>query len=109
MVLEKDISRVRAQTKKKIAQIVENYKMMFPGEFRLVIEQVSRNRKMQRDKFATLRKTDFVERALIEIPQTLSSMFDLRLADDEKIEFKSKKGVRWFAGAYPMFKLAEKI
>lgn len=109
MVLERDINKLRAQTKTKIKGIVENYKMLFPGEFKLVIEQIKMNRKKQRDKFATLKKTVFVERALIETPQTLNSMFDLRLTDDEKIEFKSKKGVRWFANEFPMFKLAEKI
>lgn len=109
MVIERDINKVRTQTKKKINEIVESYKRMFPDEFNLVIEQIKLNRKKQRDKFATLKKTDFVERALIETPELLNSMFDLRLTDNEKIEFKSKKGIRWFAEQYPMFKIAEKI
>lgn len=109
MVLEKDINRVRTQTKEKIKQIVEHYKTMFPDEFRLVIEQIKFNRKQQKDKFASMVKTDFIERALVETPETLHAMFDIRLTDDEKLEFKSKKGVRWFAETYPMFKLAEKI
>lgn len=112
-MLERDINKVRVQTKTKIKTIVENYKMLFPDEFVLTIRQVALNRKAQRDKFASLKKgkfkADFVERALVETPETLNSMFDLRLTDDEKIEFKSKRGIRWFAKEYPMFKLAERI
>lgn len=109
MILEKDVNKLRESTKRKLKQIVWNYKMMFPHEFNLVIEQIAVNRKQQADEFATLKETVFVERALIEVPETLSSMFDIRLAEDEKIEFRSKVGIRWFANSFPMFKLAEKI
>lgn len=97
------------KTKAKIKEMVKNYKKLFPEEFALVVEQIKLNRKTQRDKFATLQKTVFVERALIETPETLNTMFNLRLTDKEKKEFGSKKGVRWFAKTFPMFKLAEKV
>ena len=108
-MLEKDITSIRVQTKQKVKGIVDYYKRLFPDEYWLVIKQISENRKNQVNKFASIKGNDFVERALMETPETLNSMFDLRLADNEKLEFKSKKGIRWFANAYPEFRLAEKI
>lgn len=109
MTLEKDISSVRNQTKLKIKGIVDYYKRLFPGEYWAVIEQVKKNRDNQMNQFGSIKGNDFVERALVETPETLNAMFDLRLDDSETLEFKSKKGMRWFANAYPEFKLAEKI
>lgn len=97
------------QTQTKIKGIVEEYKRMFPDEFELVILQIRKNRNNQITKFAEMKKTGIIERALIEMPETLNTMFTLRLNDDETEEFRTKKAVRWFAGAFPMFALAEKV
>lgn len=109
MTLEKDILSVREQTKQRIKGIVDYYKRLFPGEYWAVVKQVKMNRDNQQNKFGAIKGNEFVERALVETPETLNSMFDLRLADDEKLEFKSKKGMQWFANAYSEFRLAEKI
>jgi len=96
-------------TKLKIKTIVKDYIEMFPEEFCLAVRQIKRNRDNQRTKFAELKKTDFVERGLIEVPQTLNSMFYSQLTEDEMEELRTKKGIRWFANTFPVFKLAEKI
>jgi len=97
------------KTKEKIKRIVGEYKRMFPGEYNLVIKQIKRNRDNQRTKFAEMKQTGIVERALIEIPETLNTMFRLRFTENEEEEFRTKKAMRWFAKEYPMFSLAEKI
>ena len=84
--------------------------MIFPTEYDLAINQIKKNRLNQGSDLGKLKdKTIFVERALMEVPETLDTMFTLRLSDSEKEEFREKKSVRWFVKEFPMFKLAQKV
>lgn len=96
-------------TKISIRKIVKYYKRLFPDEYNLAIKQIEYNRRDQINKFASIKGNDFVERALTEIPETLSTMFTIRLTDFQMKEFREKRSVHWFAGEFPQFKLAEKI
>lgn len=100
---------MKESTKNSIRGIVKYYKRLFPDEYSLAVKQIEQNRKNQINKFASIKGNEFVERALIEVPETLSTMFTIRLTEDEMKEFKEKKSVHWFATEFPQFKLAEKI
>jgi len=91
--------------KTKIKQIVEQYKQLFPSEYKEVVILVA-EKKLQNalndNKFGKI-EGEILERQLMEYPETLYNMIMMKLEDEEKIWFNSKKGALWFAKHYKEF------
>lgn len=97
-------------TKNRIKNLVGGYKALFPEEYETVVNFIAQNRKLQENEFASMRKDmTMLERALFELPETLSTMLIKELKPLELEYFKSKDGGRWFAKTFPQFALAQKI
>ena len=88
---------------KKIIELVNNYKKVFPEEYKTVIGIVAE----KRSKFAEI-QGDFMERGLSEYPETLFNLFST-LPNEEQEFLKSKKGILWFAKTFKEFSLSEKL
>ena len=59
---------------------------------------------MLRNDFATLEGSEY-QRALFEIPETLSTMLIMSLEEEETVWFKTKQGAHWFCKTFPVFQL----
>jgi len=94
----------------KIEKALANYIKMFPDEAAAFMEQIKIKRKEQKDEFASTGKGSHVaERAILDVPATVDTMFSLALTEDELALLRSDKGVRWMAKNYPIFRIPEKI
>lgn len=97
------------EIKNKITEIVIDYKRLFPGEYKDVVDLMKQKRNQTKDEFASIRgkhslkSHGAVERALYEIPETLDGIFSLRLTEKEKEYYRSKQCARWFAGTFKEF------
>lgn len=110
------------QLKLKIEQLVKQYKELFADEYEACKLQVKRNRENQINDTGDMSKhTDFINRPLLEYPETLEAMFQLKFNEDERNIFynplnnkvkKLNSSIeihRWFAKKYPEFSLVKKI
>lgn len=95
-------------TKEKIALLVKGYIEKFPDEFAVFKMAVREKRDLSVNPTGAL-KTDFLLRALYDIPETLDDIFNLNLTDEEKGEFRTKEGARWFAKTFRAFRVIEKV
>lgn len=89
--------------KNRIKAIVKDYMLKFPDEYRTVKKELADKRNATVSKFAAIKNTDLLERAIHEIPMTLDSMLTLEMEDEAIAWFRSKEGARWFAGAFQAF------
>lgn len=96
-------------TQNRIKNIVRGYIELFPEEYKITVEAVEMQRRIQKDEYASASNSGTIERALLEYPETLSTMLIQQLNEEELTYFKSKEGARWFARTFPMFSLAVKI
>ena len=87
--------------KKKIAGVVKQYIKDYPSEFELLKEAVVMRRALNAHGFE--KKADM--RPLYELSDTLHTMLNLKLEEDEMTWFKSKKGGNWFAKEFKIFSL----
>ncbi len=93
----------------KISSIVDEYKRIFPAEYRLAVEAVKKKRENMQTKFGEIKGNGIVERAIAEYPETLFTSLNLQLDSDSLAYFSSKKGIRWFANKYREYSLVVKI
>lgn len=98
-----------------IIKIVENYKMLFPQEYFMVVEYLKERRKDLKTKFAEITETKgglkshgMIERALHEVPVNLEKMFSLSLTMEGLMWLRTKEGARWFAREYKEFLSGDK-
>lgn len=96
-------------TQNRIKNIVHGYKELFPEEYKVTVKAVEMQRRIQKDEFGSTQNSGNIQRALLEYPETLSTMLIQQLNEEELTYFKSKEGARWFARTFPMFSLATKI
>lgn len=96
------------EAKRHIKKIVDDYIMMFREEHDIVKEMVAAKRGMTNGDFALLEGSKDT-RALFEISETLSTMLVMQLNEEEIVWFKTKEGGRWFANAFPVYALPNKI
>lgn len=96
------------ETKVKIKKIVDDYITMFKQEHEIVKEMVAAKRGMATSDYALLEGSKYT-RALYEISETLSTMLVMQLSEDELIWFKTTEGGRWFANAFPVYCLPNKV
>lgn len=98
------------ETKEKIKECVKAYEDIFVYEFNQFKVGIREKRNQLRDqKFGETKGMDFVDRVLYEVPVTLYEIFIRRLSPDDMKQLKSKKGARWFAKAFPEYRIVEKI
>lgn len=93
------------EVQKKIETIVEDYKKLFWKEYELGIKAVQQTKDMQANKFGEMNGTDYINRALFEIPETLDNMLNKGLTIEENTYRKTKECARWFANKYKEFSL----
>lgn len=98
----------RQHAQKRIKNIVQLYKQMFPQEYKQACEAVIMLRKMQEDEFATVKGEHAgvsAQRALMETPEKLYMSLANELDGEELLYFKSVEGARWFIKVFPEFSL----
>lgn len=101
---------MRKETKLKISSIVKMYTDVFVAEFNDFKFGMRKKREsLQDSKFAQIKNSDFIERALYEMPETLFELLTNRLDLEEINELKTKDGGRWFAKTFKDFRISEKI
>lgn len=89
--------------KQNIAKIIEEYKLLFPEEYKALIKQNKEVRDNLKEEFAKV-KSDTIQRQLIEWPETLYTMLVQQLTREELNELfrnKDHKTIRWVARSYP--------
>lgn len=91
--------------REQVRQYTEAYRSLYVQEYEAFKAQTKMKRDTMRDQYATIKGGDFVERALVDFPETLFEMF----TDDCRIYLRDKDALRWFARAFPEFRLADKI
>lgn len=98
--------------KNNVTHFVNAYKWAFPAEYQATIKQVQENRnkniKASGDITKT-NKTDYLERVIHEMPETLFNILNKRLTQEELDWLGSVKGARWFATNFPEFSRVEKV
>lgn len=115
-----DKSKVRLrglnEFQNQIIKITENYKEMFPAEYRAVVNYLEERRKNLKTNFAELKESkggsntpELIERAIHEIPVTLEKMFQVSLSIEGLMWFRTKEGSRWFANEYREFLCGTKL
>ena len=95
--------------KLKVSRLVEGYIKMFPQEFEGFKVGIRQKRDKQVDKFGSFKKTDYLQRALYEIPETLDTIFRGVLNEDEREWLRTMKAARWFTKTFKEFSLIEKV
>lgn len=100
----------KAHTQKRIINLVEGYKKLFPQEYKQVCEAVIMQRQIQADEFARVKGEHAgpsLQRLLHEIPEKLYMSFVKELDGQELNYWKSLEGGRWFAKTFPQFSLTK--
>lgn len=101
--------------KAHITQIVNDYRRLFPEDYKTVCEGIALQRSLLLDdEFGVAQGTGSEMRALFEIPVDLSEMLIMQLSEEEMEWFKAgggdrKQGARWFAKEFKEFTLPKKI
>jgi hypothetical protein len=95
--------------KEKIKKVVLDYKKLFPQEYDDVKEVVKQKRNLKANPFGATLKDSALGRHILEMPETLHAIFNLRLDDEEMKVFNLKDSKRWFAKEFKEFSVAEKI
>ena len=93
----------------KITQLVESYKVFYKTEFNDFVKGHKAKLELKKNKWGEVKGMDMVERRVYEIPETLFSIFQIRLDPEEIAFLYSKKGALWFAKEFPEFRYTEKV
>ena len=90
--------------KLEIEKIVDDYKLMFPDEYSAMVKYMIWKSDQNIDDFGDLTKnTDYIEKYMGEVPETLFTMIHNRLSPEDYTDFESKEGKRWFFKKYKEF------
>lgn len=103
------------KTKAKIKAIHKSYKEMFPDEYKLICEYIKALREGTVTDYAESEEESAFERKLGETPETLITMIEKTLSEEEMKEFRGVdkdsmiKSARWFYKTFNEFAVAKKI
>jgi len=97
------------EAKDKIREYTNAYLELCKDEVGAFIKQARSKVDLQVNKFGLTKNTDTEIRVLTEVPATLYAILESRLTPEHFEWYRSKPGTRWFAKAYPIFKIVEKI
>jgi hypothetical protein len=102
-------ARIRASidVKKKIEDIVINYKKLFKIEYKNFLRSVAPKRDLS--KFGELKGTDVILRQVCEYPETLYVMIYKSLSPEEYQWFQKTEALNWFAKKFPEFRVSQKV
>jgi hypothetical protein len=110
---------VETPTQRKITNLVEDYIEMFPQEYQNFRDGMKQKVELQQGDFSEMEGSDVIDRALFEIPETLYSIFQTKLTDEEyhylfpkpdkNFKETNKEGPRWFARKFKAFRLTKKV
>lgn len=94
----------------KIRQIVNEYIKLFPQEWSDFKTMMKDNRDKNKNDFGAVNMpgVDYIERKLFEIPETMHTIINVRLSDEEKSWWDTKEAGRWFAKTFREFSGANK-
>lgn len=62
-----------------------------------------------RDKFASVKGTDFILRKLYDVPETLHDMMKVKLSNEAAEYLRGLSGAKWFAKTFKEFRSASVI
>lgn len=95
-----------------IIKTVQTYKGLFPDEYKAAKQQVAYNRQQTTATGDMSKNIDFIERPILEYPETLYSMLMQVLTPYTTKDIKpleSKEVARFIAKTFPEFSLIERI
>jgi hypothetical protein len=96
-------------TKSKIKLLVEEYQRVFPEEY-AAFQQGQRVRvDLTSDKYASVIDGEALEQHLTEMPETLYTILEKHLSNDQHQELQTKEGMRWFARTFKQYAVAQAI
>lgn len=87
---------------------VREYTETFPNEWELFQKAMREKLSLSSDNFGQVEGSDFIERKLFEMPETLYLILKNKLSVDDWQWFSSKEGAQWFAKAFPKFRTSLK-
>lgn len=93
----------------KIRNCIILYKRTFPDDYETVVYEIANRRKLNVDKFASLKGDHAIQRALFEIPETLMVGILANLDEHQMGYFKSIEGSRWFAKTFRQFAVGNEV
>lgn len=80
---------------------------MYSAEFKQFKTMMNQKRNSLKGNFAELPGADYIERALLEYPETLYELFRMRLEVEDWKYLDSKEGLYWFGRTFPVFALSK--
>lgn len=97
------------QAKNNIEQLVKGYITMFPDEFEQFKSYMNSRRSGLRTDYAETDQDDIMLRGLFEVPETLNTMFIMKLSSEDEKWLHSIEGGRWFANYFRVFASGNKV
>jgi hypothetical protein len=91
------------QAKQVIDMVIKAWSMRFPAEFKAFMGFIHEEQMAQVNSFASNKSKTM--RHGVSLPQGLDTEIEKRFPEI----FKDKKQFRWFMGAFPMFRVCDKI
>ena len=91
-----------------IRTFVREYTLTFPHEFEAFKKGTKEKRANASDAFGTVQGATIIERKMHEIPETLYTIFKMKLSEDDWGYYQSKEGTRWFAKQFPEFRTSSR-
>lgn len=100
---------IKGDSKANIRLLVEEYIRLFPQEF----SDFKRGNKARVDllakKTGEIKGNDVIIRPIAEWPETLDTIFLMKLSKDDREYLHSVSGIRWFASTFKVFSSVEKV
>ena len=93
----------------QISDIVQEYIRLFPAEYDTFRKANAVRVDNLTNKWAETKGTDFLQRHLCEMPETLFAMLKAKLDDDGWKYFDSLDGKKWFTTNFPAFKVTHAV
>lgn len=93
----------------KLIQITEEYKRLFQEEYLMLIKDNQLRRNALTQNSGEIKTADYMERTLMEYPETLFTMILAKLTPEDFTYFDSKPGARWYAKKYPVFLIPKSV
>lgn len=97
------------KTKAKIRFAVNDYKSMFPQEYKELLGVIAYEKQNLDTEMAEVKSTHAIKRALFMVSEKLSVMIAKKLDEEEVKYFKTKESGRWFATEFPQFRLSKEV
>ena len=91
----------------KITLVVNSYQKTFPEEYKAFSRQMAHKRGAQVNKVSSFKRTELLERELLEYPETLYDLLLLNLNTAEFKFFETKECTRWFAKEFPQYRVSK--